>query len=68
VLEKGRVVRVNIGSLEQREAWLSADGLDSIILNTDDIVMVKKSEKEAKIIKLKNGGFFERLKSKLAEK
>ena len=42
--------------------------LDSIILNTDDIVMVKKSEKEAKIIKLKNGGFFERLKSKLAEK
>jgi NAD kinase len=39
-----------------------------VILETDDIVTVSKSEKVTKLIKLKNSGFFERLKNKLAEK
>lgn len=68
VLEKNRMVKVKIGSLEQREARLSCDGVDSVTLETDDIVTIKRSEREFKIIKLKNSGFFDKLKSKLAEK
>jgi len=67
VLEKNRRVSIRIGSLEQREARLSLDGMDSVTLETLDDITVTRSCRMIKIIKLKNGGFFERLKNKLTE-
>lgn len=50
---------------QTKEVIATFDGHDSILLNADDIIEIKKSEEVTRLVKLKNNSFFKTLRTKL---
>ncbi len=65
VLGAGRTLEVNMGKLARRTAYLSTDGGKAFRLAPGDIVEVKRSESEAKLVRLTNRTFYEIVSHKL---
>lgn len=60
-----RTVSVRLGKLGRRNAFLSVDGGRAFRLNIGDIVTVRKSEQETRLVRLKQTSFYEILNNKL---
>lgn len=59
-----RVIRVDIGRIGRKNAFLSVDGGRALRLNTDDRVTITKSRYVTKLIHLSERSFFEIIKNK----
>lgn len=59
-----RVIRVDIGRIGRKSAFLSVDGGRALRLNTDDRVTITKSKYVTKLIHLSERSFFEIIKNK----
>lgn len=60
-----RVVTVELTRNARRNAFLSVDGGKALKLNMGDVTMVRKSQKETKLIRLKNRSFYDVVNAKL---
>lgn len=60
-----RVVTVELTRNARRNAFLSVDGGKALKLNMGDVTMVRKSQKETKLIRLKNRSFYNVVNAKL---
>lgn len=60
-----RNVSVRLGKLGRRNAFLSVDGGRAFRLNLGDVVTVRKSEQETRLVRLKQTSFYEILNNKL---
>ncbi len=60
-----RTVSVRLGKLGRRNAFLSVDGGRAFRLNLGDVVTVRKSEQETRLVRLKQTSFYEILNNKL---
>lgn len=60
-----RTVSVRLGKLGRRNAFLSVDGGRAFRLNIGDVVTVRKSEQETRLVRLKQTSFYEILNNKL---
>lgn len=59
-----RTISVRLSKLGRRNAFLSVDGGRAFKLNADDIVTVRKSDQETRLIRLKDISFYEILNNK----
>lgn len=66
VASMNRVITVGLVRNARRNAFLSVDGGKALKLNMGDITRIRKSEKETKLIRLKNRSFFDVVHSKFA--
>ena len=64
VTSADRVIRVDIGRIGRKSAFLSVDGGRALRLNTDDRVTITKSKYVTKLIHLSERSFFEIIKNK----
>ena len=64
VASPNRVVTVQMARNARRNAYLSVDGGKAIRLNMGDVATVCKSEKETKLVRLKNRGFYDVVNTK----
>lgn len=60
-----RVVTVELTRNARRNAFLSVDGGKALKLNMGDVTMVRKSQKETRLIRLKNRSFYDVVNAKL---
>jgi len=67
VLTPERKVTVVIGSLAEKNAFLSADGGKSFTLSTGDRVVISKSSLTTSLVKLADGSFYDKISKKLGE-
>ena len=65
VFSPEREIEIGIGDLENRSAFLSADGRGVVRLMSGDSVLLGKSEKKVELIRLKDESFFTVLYKKL---
>jgi len=65
VFSEKRTITCTIGALENRTAFLSADGREAIGLRSGDLVRVKKADYYLKLVKMKEESFFSTLYRKL---
>ena len=68
VLSPGRVVRIETGSLSDKQAYVTADGTEGITLRDGDIITVSKSRRVTRLIRLNSDSFYEKVYRKLGEK
>lgn len=61
-------IGLKIQDLENKEAYLTIDGLNSIELKADERVTITKATQKAKIIRLKDLSFYEVLYNKFTER
>lgn len=61
-------IGIKIQDLENKDAFLTIDGLNSIELKTDERVTITKATEKAKIIRLKDLSFYEVLYNKFTER
>ena len=59
-----RVITVGISQNARRNAFVSVDGGKAVRLNMGDVVTVKKSHLETKLVRIKNTNFFDVVNSK----
>lgn len=59
-----RVIRIDIGRIGRKSAFLSVDGGRALRLSTDDRVTITKSKYVTKLIHLSERSFFEIIKNK----
>lgn len=59
-----RVIRVDIGRIGRKNAFLSVDGGRALRLNTDDRITITRSKYVTKLIHLSDRSFFEIIKNK----
>lgn len=59
-----RTVTVRAGKLGRRNAFLSVDGGRAFRLNVGDVITVRKSEQETRLVRLKSTSFYEILNNK----
>lgn len=59
-----RTISVRLGKLGRRNAFLSVDGGRAFRLNVGDVVTVRKSENETRLVRLKDTSFFEIMNNK----
>ena len=59
-----RVITVELTQNARRNAYLSADGGKAIRLNMGDVVTVKKSKLETRLVRLKDRSFFDVVNTK----
>lgn len=64
VASNKRVIQVSLTKNARRNAYLSVDGGKSLKLNMGDVVTVKMSNMETKLIRLKNRSFYDVVNSK----
>ena len=64
VASPNRVVTVQMARNARRNAYLSVDGGKAIRLNMGDVATVCKSEKETKLVRLKNRSFYDVVNTK----
>ncbi len=64
VASPNRVVTVQMASNARRNAYLSADGGKAFRLNMEDIVTVRRSRMETKLIRLKQRSFYDIVNTK----
>ena len=60
-----RTIAVKLGKLGRRNAFLSVDGGRAFRLNPGDVVTVKKSDRETRLVRLKETSFYEIVNNKL---
>lgn len=65
VLDRERVVSVRMGKQSRRTVYLSVDGGRAFRLGTTDVVELRKSPVNAKLVKLSNRSFYAVLNQKL---
>ena len=65
VMAPWRTICVRLGKLGRRNAFLSVDGGRAFRLSPGDVVTVRKSEQETKLVRLKNTSFYEIMNNKL---
>lgn len=59
VVSDNRVITVGLVRNARRNAFLSVDGGKALKLNMGDVTRVRKSDKETKLLRLKNKSFFD---------
>jgi NAD+ kinase len=64
VASEKRVITVNMVRNARRNAYLSVDGGKSLRLNMGDVVTIKTSKMETKLIRLKNQSFYDVVNAK----
>ena len=64
VASMNRVITVGLTRNARRNAFLSVDGGKALKLNMGDITSIRKSDKETKLVRLKNRSFFDVVHSK----
>ena len=67
VVSGKREIQVNLVRNARRNAYLSVDGGKSIRLNLGDVAVVKKSNLETKLVRLKDRSFFDVVSAKFAK-
>jgi len=65
VFSANRVVTISVGALENRSAFLSADGREAIALQSGDQVRIRKADCYLSLVKIKEESFFSTLYRKL---
>lgn len=68
VTAKDREITVRIGKTGRKNAFLSTDGGRAIRLNLGDIVRVKRSRHETRLVRLKRTSFFEIINNKFFDR
>jgi len=68
VMGPDKQVRVQVGDLSQKEAYLSIDGCDCFPLQTGDEITVKKSEHCVTLLRVSDRSFYDKLYAKLGGK
>ncbi|HIS65027.1 MAG TPA: NAD(+)/NADH kinase [Candidatus Avoscillospira avistercoris] len=68
VTSKDREITVRIGKTGRKNAFLSTDGGRAIRLNLGDIVRVRRSRYETRLVRLKRTSFFEIINNKFFDK
>lgn len=66
VLSSQRHIRISLGNLENRAAYLSMDGAESFHLESFDNVCVQISKYHTELVILKDNSFYDILKNKLS--
>ena len=66
VVSMNRVVSVCLTKNARRNAFLSVDGGKALKLTVGDVTRIRKSDRETKLIRLKNRSFFDVVHSKFA--
>lgn len=64
VVSMNRVITVALTKNARRNAFLSVDGGKALKLNLGDVTRIRKSDRETKLIRLKNRSFFDVVHSK----
>lgn len=64
VVSMNRVIMVSMTKNARRNAFLSVDGGKALKLNLGDVTRIRKSDRETKLIRLKNRSFFDVVHSK----
>lgn len=64
VTESSRAISVDISRIGRKSAFLSADGGRAFRLESTDKVLVQRSDRTARLIRLKNRNFFETINKK----
>ena len=59
-----RTIRVQMIQNARRNAFLSVDGGKSVRMNMGDVAVIRKSDLETKLLRLKNKSFFDVVNSK----
>ena len=59
-----RVIKMELTRNARRNAFLSVDGGKALKLNMGDVATVRKAQKEAKLIRLKNRSFYDVVNAK----
>lgn len=68
VLTASRLVSVNIGTLKNKQVYMSVDGGESVPLQSEDIICIKRSETAARLVRVTNKSFYEKVSDKLGDK
>jgi NAD+ kinase len=66
VLSSERLIRITLGDLENRAAYLSMDGAESFHLESFDRVCVRISKHHTELVNLKDNSFYDILRAKLS--
>lgn len=64
VMSPWRTICVRLSKLGRRNAFLSVDGGRAFRLNPEDVVTIKKSDQETRLVRLKHTSFYEILNNK----
>ena len=64
VTSKDREITVKVGKTGRKNAFLSSDGGRAVRLNLGDVIRVKRSKHETRLVRLKNTSFFEIINNK----
>ncbi len=64
VASPDRVIRVQMSNQSRRNAYLSADGGKAFRLNMEDVVTIRRSRMETKLIRLKQRSFYDVVSAK----
>ncbi|MBD3322404.1 MAG: hypothetical protein GF350_14985 [Chitinivibrionales bacterium] len=64
ILPPDKPIRITINST-RKDTMLSADGLDSTMLQGEDEILISKGKKSTKIVQLSNRSYFDLLRTKL---
>ena len=68
VMSKDREITIRIGKTGRKNAFLSTDGGRAIRLNLGDIVRVRRSRYETRLVRLKRTSFFEIINNKFFDR
>lgn len=68
VLNASRVVTAEVGELRRKIAYISTDGSMPLYLESGDVITVSRAERRARLIKLTDKSFYERVSEKLGDR
>ena len=68
VLISNRRVSVEIGYRKHNPAYMSVDGGEHTSIQSGDVINIRKSEKNARLIRLSNRSFYKKVSEKLGER
>lgn len=67
IFSKEKIIEVKISNKDINDVYLSVDGNESIPININDKVFIKKADKTVKLIDLKSNTFFDSVNRKLMQ-
>ena len=65
VMSNMREMKIVVGDLNFRDAYVTSDGMRGFSLATGDVVVVRKSKKVTRLIRIKRRGFYDILSEKM---
>jgi NAD+ kinase len=68
VLASDRCVSVEIGYKKQNYAFMSADGCERVEINSGDTIIIRKSARYSRMVRLSEKSFYRKVSEKLGEK